>query len=189
MNQQPHLLALPANSSPVLERPGKRYCLDSDGREATTAQRGGSEGGGSCLKAKFFSTLLRFYETVLCRPGLRTNLRVSEVTGGVESLAPASPQAVCADLHPPQPPAPGTQPVDPAKSRVGLRIIYRCSQGKRVPVSSCYRNEPGPGACHMGSHNTGMPRCAAKWGLSTRYWSKNGRPSLRPAPPRREVYT
>ena len=39
MNQQPHLLALPTDWSPVLERPGKRCCLDSDGREATTTQR------------------------------------------------------------------------------------------------------------------------------------------------------
>ena len=62
--------------------------------------------------------------------------------------------------------------MDPANSRVGLRIIYKCSQGKRAPVSPCYRNEPGPGACHMGSHNTGTPGCAAKWGLSTRYRSK-----------------
>ena len=39
VNQQPHLLALPTDWSPVLERPGKCYCLDSDGREATTTQR------------------------------------------------------------------------------------------------------------------------------------------------------
>ena len=102
---------------------------------------------------------------------------------GVESLAPTSPRAVCVYPHPPQPPAPKTKPVDPANSRVGLHVTYKCSQGKRVPVSPCYRNEPGSVASHVGRHNTGMLGCAAKGELSTRYAKhEDGRPSLRPAP-------
>lgn len=125
----------------------------------------------AAVKAKFFSTLLRFYETVLCRPGLRTNCRVSEVTGGGVTGSCLSPGRFLCRSTPSQPPAPGTQPVDPAKSGVGLRIIYKCSQGKRVPVSFCYRNEPGPAPATWGATTQGC-RGVQQRGLSTRYQSK-----------------